>query len=303
MFALSTAWCSGQAISGDQLLSQISQTGLDHIEIDYRVTPEMLQQMRGPISRGEFTVVSVHNYCPLPAGVTKEDASHFAPPSTLDQDLHRLAVRHSIKTLQGAADLGARVVVFHLGEVDIDRRTDELHHWYQQGQIHSEAAQAWREAKLAERRKKAAPYLDAVLTALDPIHEQACKLGVYIGAENRYRFNEIPFADEWDLLFAEFRGGHLRYWHDTGHAELNHRLGFLQHEQDLLIHNRERLIGFHLHDIRQLHDHQPPGLGDLNFAMLKPYVSDETVNVLEIHHPATARQIGEAVNYLHGLGF
>jgi len=302
MFGISTAWCSGRLNDGVELLSQISQTGLNHLEIDYRVTGEMLRQMRPHLMNGEFTVLSVHNYCPLPDGRSREEASRLFPPSTFDADERRLAIRHSIRTVQLAADLGASIVVFHLGEVAMARDLDELKELFHQERIRSAQAMEWREGRLAERRSLAAPYVDAVLSTLDPIHEEACRLGVNIGAENRLRFNEIPFGDECEQILNTFRGGRLRYWHDCGHAEINHRLGFLDHEQDLLVRYRDQLAGFHLHDVLKLKDHLAPAQGDLDFRMLKPYIGDSTINILEIHHPATAEQIRAGVQYLQGLG-
>ncbi|NLP08812.1 TIM barrel protein [bacterium] len=302
MFGISTAWCSGRLNDGVELLSQISQTGLNHLEIDYRVTAEMLRQMRPQLMNGEFTVLSVHNYCPLPDGRSREEASRLFPPSTFDADERRLAIRHSIRTVQLAADLGASIVVFHLGQVEMVRNLGELKELFFQEQIHSAQAEAWREANLAERGRLAARHMDAVLFTLDPIHEEACRLGVNVGVENRLRFNEIPFGDECEQILSAFHGGRLRYWHDCGHAEINHRLGFLDHEKDLLARYLEHLAGFHLHDVLKLKDHLAPAQGDMDFRMLKPYISDSTINILEIHHPATAEQIRAGVEYLQGLG-
>jgi sugar phosphate isomerase/epimerase len=303
MFAISTAWCSGTSRTGEELLSRLSQTGLQHIEIDYRVTAEMLQQMRPFLQRGEFVPLSLHNYCPLPEGYAKDQANNLFQPSSLDADERKLAIRYSIQSLQWAAELGVKAVVFHLGQVDMAHETKELFELYHHGQAASTQADEWREKKLAQRGALATPYVSALLQTLDPVHEEACRLSVYIGAENRYRYSEIPFGDEFDLLFTEFNGGNLRYWHDAGHAELNHRLGFLHHERDLLARHQERLLGFHLHDILQLQDHKAPGQGDLDFNIFKPYVSDRTINILEVHHPATAQDIRRAVLYLQELGF
>jgi len=302
MFGISTAWCSGRVNDGVELLSEISQTGLNHLEIDYRVTGEMLRQMRPHLLNGDFTVLSVHNYCPLPDGRSREEASRLFPPSTFDAEERRLAIRYSIRTVQLAADLGASIVVFHLGQVEMAQDLDELNELFLQERIQTAQAEEWRKTKLTERRSLAAPYVDAVLFTLDPIHEEACRLGVDIGAENRLRFNEIPFGDECEQILSTFRGGRLRYWHDCGHAEINHRLGFLNHEKDLLVRFREHLAGFHLHDVCKLKDHLAPAQGDMDFCMLKPYIGDTTINILEIHHPATAEQIRAGVEYLRGLG-
>ena len=68
----------------------------------------------------------------------------------------------------------------------------------------------------------------------------AFHLGILIGAENRYTYNQIPFADEFEIIFREFDGGNVRYWHDVGHAEISHRLKILDHEKDYLLKYKKR---------------------------------------------------------------
>lgn len=302
MFGISTAWVSGQVTDGDEMLRALAETGLSAIEIDYRVTHDMLQRIRPRLANGEFTVFSLHNYCPLPDGYSKAQATSLFQPTSLDEDERRLAISHSIRSLQLAADLGAQVVVFHLGQVEMDPEESTLVQFYQQGGATSAEAIAFRDRKLAERSSKAEPHLQALLRTLDRIHTEAVKRGVYIGVENRYHYHQIPFGDEFDLLFAEFRGGHLRYWHDCGHAELNHRLGFLHHESDLLARHQDHLTGFHIHDINGLKDHKAPGQGNLDFALIARYQKSHMLKILEVHQPATAEHIRDGVRLLRQAG-
>lgn len=302
MFGISTAWISGKVSDGNELLRHLAETGLSAIEIDYRVTPAMLEAMRPRLAREDFKVLSIHNYCPLPEGYTKEQATSLFQPTSLDEDERKLAIKHSIVSLQWAADLGAQVVVFHLGQVDMDPEESTLKGYFREEKVSSSEATEFREAKLEERRRKASPHLQALLRTMDRIHKEAVKLGVYIGAENRYHYHQIPFGSEFDLLFSEFRGGHLRYWHDCGHAELNHRLGFLHHESDLLARYQEHLIGFHIHDINGLKDHKAPGQGNMDFAAIARYQKKHMLKILEVHQPASAEQIRDGVRILQQAG-
>lgn len=302
MFGISTAWISGKVSDGNELLHRLEETGLSAIEIDYRVTHAMLEAMRPRLAREEFKVLSVHNYCPLPEGYSKEQATSLFQPTALDEDERKLAITHSITSLQVAADLGAQVVVFHLGQVDMDPEESALMNYFRDDKVSSKEATEFREAKMVERHRKASPHLQALLRTMDRIHNEAVKRGVYIGVENRYHYHQIPFGTEFELLFDEFRGGHLRYWHDCGHAELNHRLGFLNHESDLLARYEAHLIGFHIHDINSLKDHKAPGQGNMDFSRIARYQKNHMLKILEVHQPATAEHIREGVRLLQQAG-
>ena len=58
---------------------------------------------------------------------------------------------------------------------------------------------------------------------------------------------------------------HVGYWHDFGHVQVKHNLGFLDHVEWL----REvapRLVGCHLHDTQWPgRDHMAPFTGDVEY--------------------------------------
>ena len=115
------------------------------------------------------------------------------------------------------------------------------------------------------------------------MNEEAVKLGIMIGVENRLRHIRIPFMEEFDIIFNEFAGGAIRYWHDCGHGEIMQRYGFLDHEKDLLAKYADLLAGVHLHDVNGREDHVAPGMGDLDFRMVAKYLKEDTIRILEVH--------------------
>ncbi len=298
MLALSTAWAATKVSDGDQLLDAVREVGLSALELDYRVTGAMLQRMRRRLRSHEFTVVSVHNYCPLPEGVPQNQASgDLFPLSSADEDERRHAVKFSLKSLHLAADLGARAVVFHLGVVGMDNADAHLWELHAQGLIDTAEAEAYRQERRAERLAKRQPYLDAVLLSLDRIHEEAVRLGVWIGVENRFYLHQIPDLDEVGIILHEFAGGNIGYWHDCGHAHVQDQLRLVRH-QTWLERYGAQLLGVHLHDARGMDDHLAPGSGEIDFDMVAKYLKPDTLRVVETHASVSPAGLHQGVHFL-----
>ncbi|MDZ7338586.1 MAG: sugar phosphate isomerase/epimerase [candidate division KSB1 bacterium] len=302
MLALSTAWVATEVTDGDQLLDAVREVGLSGLELDYRLTKAMLHHIRRRLRSHEFTVVSVHNYCPLPEGVPQREASGdlFLLSST-DEEERRHAVKLSIETVHLAADAEARVVVFHLGAVGVDNHDHRLRELYEQGLIDSAEAERYREERRAERLAKRQPFLDAVLLSLDRIHEEAVRLGVQVGVENRLYSHQIPDLEEVGIILQEFAGGNIGYWHDCGHAHVQERLRLVDHESWLRDYGT-CLLGVHFHDARGLKDHLAPGSGEIDFDMVAKYLKPEMLRVLEVHPMVSAEEVQQAVRLLQQKG-
>lgn len=298
MYGISTCWRSAIIDDGHELLDRMLESELTSLEVDYRISQKEFLRIKSRL-KTEFTVLTVHNYCPLPNGIPKENASgDLFLLSSPDHDERRTAMAYSLKTLYHAADLEARVVVFHLGAVDMDDEYATQKTFYDNGRLSSDEYASWQARKLAERAQKVQPHFDAILKSLDQLNEEACRLGLFIGAENRYRYHQIPFRNEFDMIFDEFAGGNIRYWHDVGHGEVLEQYGFYRQEQDLLRRYRKHLVGMHIHDIKGMTDHLAPGCGEYDFTGLLPFLSDETIRILEIHYKASAEEVRSGVGKL-----
>ncbi len=298
---LSTSWQSSVIRDGDALLHKLKESGLDRLEVDYRIHNDELEKIKKRL-RSEFEVLSVHNPCPIPADHAKRNKPwRMAEFSAIDEDERRYAVKRGIETLQLAADLEALAVVFHFGFVDMDSDKKTLHSFFHDGKIGSPEHQKFIEKKLTERQRRAPVYFEEVLRSVDALNREAEKVGVWIGAENRLHFNEIPFKDEFARLFAEFDGGRVGYWHDVGHGEVQQRLGILDAEKDLLHPYRRLIIGMHLHDVDGLHDHVAPGNGSVDFSTLKHALKHDSLRIFEVHDDQFAADIKSGIQKLADL--
>jgi sugar phosphate isomerase/epimerase len=131
--------------------------------------------------------------------------------------------------------------------------------------------------------------------------EHARGSGVQLGLECRDGYHEIPSIDEFSEIFSQCSDLPVGYWHDAGHGAKLEYLGFLRHEE-LLERYGSRLVGMHIHDTRNGRDHQAPGQGDTDFAMLGRYLHQDTLRTLELHRVVTAAQITHALEVLEALG-
>lgn len=302
MLGISTCWWEGKDIRGDEIPSQALDMGLEGLELDYRITPEMLRRLK-PALKNSVPVLSVHNVfpCPAPAGTGESRTADPFLLSSRDKEERAQAVRLAIRTIEQACDLEASAVIMHLGKVEMEDPTPELEQlfhkgasWHPQGQERIGQLQSVRESLRQ-------PYLDAVLFSLDRIHREADRRGVLLGIENRLHFHEIPNLWEIGFLLENFRGGKLRYWHDVGHARIQEKLGILKQEE-LLDKYVSQMAGIHLHDVVDLEDHHAPGKGDVDFKKIASYVGPGVVRILEVRSSAHLKEMGEALRVLHQVG-
>ena len=119
---------------------------------------------------------------------------------------------------------------------------------------------------------------------------------VTIAAENRYSYHELPQLRDFEVLFKEFDGAPLKYWHDVGHDFVNVSLGIVQ-KGEYLKRFREQLAGFHVHDVQGIDDHLPIGEGEIKFHELLP-VLDSVPYIIELKAGTELYQVQESVTRL-----
>lgn len=297
-YSLSTSWNSPSCTSGFDIIKQIKAMGFDTVELDWALEKKTVDEILSMKDAGEIRISSLHNVCPLPGGVTPDKATpDYYCLSSPDEEERGMAVKAACNTIDYAKRSGARAVVLHMGRVYINEHMKELASLIRK----KERFEELRGEMIKERLKNRAGFLDNVMRSLEELVPYALKTGVCLGVENRYYYREIPLMDEFEAIFAKFKAGTLYYWHDVGHAEVFDRLGLARHK-DLLDKFANRLIGVHLHDIIGLtDDHNAPGAGTADFGMLKPYIGQDTIRVLEVHGQATAKQVCDGVKLLKGI--
>lgn len=302
MLALSTSCLSTLFDNGEALIQKVLQFDIAAVELEYRITDAMHRQMRAPLKRSGLQVVSVHNYYPLPPTVPRAMANgDLFLLSHPDKEERMRAIEWTSRTIETANDLEAKAVVLHCGSVGNDIDIGKLYDFLEKDMIESDEVQEFIQEIRARREEKKPGYIESLLFSLDRLLRVADKMNVFLGMENRYFFHEIPGADDFELIFREFEGSPLRYWHDAGHAQVNELLGLVKQE-DLLKTHADRLLGVHLHDARKRDDHLPPGAGVVDFQMIKSYLKEDTIRVVELKVGLSDAEIAEGIAYLRSLG-
>ena len=125
MYSLSSCWNSGRHTDGRAMLREIRELGFDHAELSHGISVGLVPGILEAVDQGEIKISSVHNFCPLPMGVTHPSPNLYEFSADRDRD-RELAVRHTLKTIDFAARVHAPIVVLHLGRVNLKDYTGKL---------------------------------------------------------------------------------------------------------------------------------------------------------------------------------
>lgn len=240
-------------------------------------TTEMLERL----AQGPLPIHSLHN--PIPNGPSALGVSSYdLNLCALDETERQEAVKFAKATIEHAARLKARAVVLHMGHVPMDGETLRLlHDLWHDGLTKSQQYLDVQWSIPEKRRRMASQHLERALHSMLELEMTARERGVLLGIETRHNLHEIPNIDEMRVLLDEADPSIVGYWHDTGHAATHERLGSTTHEEWLRRYGL-RMIGIHLHDINHERDHQCPGDGEIDWAMVARYVPDSAIRVCEI---------------------
>ncbi len=300
--ALSTMYAQQQRFDdGAAFARYAAEAGYDAIEISHSTQEGKLQQI---LAAGILPVTSVHQPAPWVRHHDGRGNSHVNLAAT-DEDERRAAVEYAKASIAWAGRIGADRLVVHLGQVsDVPEQFEEelaMRKMFDSGDMDAEQFEAWREAAIAKRNGDAEPYLAAAKHSLQELVRAAEPHRVTIGLENRYHYHEIPHPHEYEELLDGLAPEQAGYWHDTGHAEVLHRLGFID-RHEWLSRNNHRIVGAHLHDVTGIGDHRAPGDGDVEWDYIVAGISGLARYTLEINQHQSDERVVGAIGFLRGLG-
>lgn len=300
MYSLSTCWNSSRHTDGRAMLCEIRDLGFGYAELSHGIRISLLPGIIDAVNAGEIKISTLHNFCPLPIGISHAAPNIFKFTSANAREREN-AYRHSLKTLETAARLKAPVVVLHLGCIEMKDYTDKLIDLLERGQKDSPKFEKLCTEVTEKREQKKEGCLQLAYELLGRLEQQAEALGLKLGIENREALEEIPLDSDFSFFFKDFSGPSIGYWHDTGHAQIKENLGFIHHAMHLQS-LADRLLGFHLHDVQfPARDHCPPGSGTVDFAALKPFVKPEHIKVFELNPGVPVEALRQGVAHLKSI--
>ena len=297
MLAFSTCWNNSRHTDGEKMIEEIVDLGFSHIELSHGMTITKLPGIRNAFQRGLFVCAGVHNYFPAPVEVMIDapDAYEFTSHRPFDR---QRAMDMTLRTLDIAAEFGARYLVLHMGSVPMNpgKWTKPLTAMVAEGRGHDPAFVKHKLAFVRKREKTGPLYYHRAIEALERIAGHAATLGVKLAIESRSRFEDMPTEREMLALQNHFAGNPwVGYWHDFGHVQLKHNLGLLDHEE-WLERIAPHLIGGHVHDVEwPARDHRVPFSGTLDYAPLLKHFPTGCPLVWELSFSRQADEIRNAL--------
>jgi sugar phosphate isomerase/epimerase len=281
MYSFSSCWNSSRHADGRAMLREIRELGFEYAELSHGTRVSLVPGILDAVDAGEIKISSVHNFCPLPMGVTGSAPNLYQFSAEKPRE-RELAIKHTLKTIEFAVRVKAPLVVLHLGSMDLKDYTGKLGEMLERGGKGSPKFQKLCAEAAAAREARKGKFFERTCETLRQIVPVAEKHGIKLGCENREAVQELPVEGDFPQMFRDFNSPSMAYWHDTGHAQIKENLGFIQHVTHLQM-LAPHLAGFHIHDVKYpARDHTPPGTGTVDFAALKPFVKPEHIKVFEL---------------------
>jgi sugar phosphate isomerase/epimerase len=217
-----------------------AEMGYTAIEVSHSTDTPRLEQLLKP---GPIPLSSLHAPTPrlkLKDGRWNGDANLGDP----DEEARRVAVEHHLRTIDYAWSASLKFVVVHLGGVGavMTSHERELRRLYDSGVREGEEVEMLRAQCRAHRQEGLDAHLEPARRSLRELTEYASRFEIALGLENRYHYHEFPGPDEAEYLLADYTNEVAGYWHDTGHAEVQHRIGLIDRRR-LVVHRR-RVAGY-----------------------------------------------------------
>ena len=295
--SISTRWNAGRHRDGAAMLEEILDLGLGIAELGYDLRAELIPGVKAMVAARAIRIDSVHNFCPVPVGAPRPHPELYTPASP-DRREREYAVTHISRTLRFAAEVGARVVVCHSGNVDMPKYSFDLVRMAAHGEQFGESYENLKLKAQITRDKKAPKQIEHLAESLEKLIPVVKETGVKLALENLPTWEAIPSELESEKLMKRFHADGIRLWWDIGHAQIRENLGFINASR-WLRRLAPHIAGMHVHDVEPPgQDHLMPPRGKVDFPALAEVARTDMVRVLEPAPDTETAHIVCAIEYL-----
>jgi sugar phosphate isomerase/epimerase len=285
IIALSTRWNASRHASGDSMADEILEAGFSHLELGYDLHAELLPGLHPRLLDGSIRVDSIHAPCPIPMGMPEGHPELYTLADT-DETERSVAVRLVSDSILLAADLGARTVVAHAGNVEMPHYSYSI-----MARLNAGKTEGWwnrwqlkrlRARLAAGRSRSIQAHLDALSRSIEALLPLLETTGIRLALENLPSWESIPSETELSALLEKFPSPRLGAWYDIGHSAVREKLGFST-PFPWLDSLGDRLAGMHIHDMdAKMNDHLAPGAGIVDFTPFRKWAEQDMLKVMEV---------------------
>jgi sugar phosphate isomerase/epimerase len=300
VISLSTMWAQQARFDDIEAFRTVAASfGYTAIEVSHSTDGPGLDRLMLP---GPIPLSSLHAPTPrmkLADGRFNGDANLADP----DEAARAIAVEHHKRTIDYARRGALEFVVVHLGGVGATMTPPEreLRRLFDAGVREGEQVESLRDECRKHRAQGAGQHLEAARRSLRELVEYAAPHGIALGLENRFHYHEIPSPQDALDLLAGYANEQAGYWHDVGHAEVQHRLGLID-KHAWFPKLTSRTIGTHLHDVDGIGDHRAPGNGDVDWSYIAVGLPRTALRVFEIDQRQPDDAVARAPQFLRDRG-
>ena len=290
--------------SGEEIADKAMELGFQELELGFHTT---LFQVKGFKARlDQIPVGSVHAFCPVPISAPQGYPELYSLAS-FDEEDRKMAKLMIGRNIKFAAEMGADTVVLHAGRVGFGNFFDRidssrLREAFKACDHHVDEPKFARMMKRAAKRRQARgeKLLEIVKGELESLVPQLERNQVTLALENLPYYEGFPLPDELQKILAWDLGGWVKGWYDTGHARVCQMNGWLsqpsQPSQPL------NFAGMHLNDVEAFDDdHFAPGMGNVDFAVLKAFAESVKHVVFEPHAGIKEPELKRGVEHIRKI--
>ena len=253
-----------------------ADAGYDAMKISHSTPTE---KVRAIIDAGVLPIASVHQPAPWQL-VRPSVANSDLNLAAIDESERAEAITQATRSIDLAAEVGARAVVLHLGHIgSVAGLPDDAR---LRTAFDSGVDATVRAELLRARSASVEPHLASARRSLVELLGLAAPRRIVLGVESRLNLHEIPLPSELPFLLDGLDPAQTGYWHDVGHVEVLHRLGYVGRDAWF---NQPgvSVVGAHVHDTIGILDHRAPGRGDVDLAWHLSKVAHIEMLTLEIN--------------------